>query len=38
VTDALEGIFPSRKEMEDDLSIDGMVLVFAIMEKVTKKE
>lgn len=38
VLDALNGIFPSRKEMEDDMSIEGMILVFSIMDNAMKKD
>lgn len=38
VADALNGIFPSRKEMEDDMSIEGMILVYSIMDDAMKKD
>ncbi len=37
VFEALAGIFPSRKEMEEDMSIEGMILVFSIMEDAMKE-
>ncbi|MEY3090054.1 MAG: hypothetical protein RL113_370 [Pseudomonadota bacterium] len=36
VEDALRGIFPSRLEMEEDMSIEGMILVSKIMDQATK--
>ena len=36
IIDALEGIFPSRLEMEEDMSIEGMILVSKIMDSATK--
>jgi hypothetical protein len=36
ILDALEGIFPSRLEMEEDMSIEGMILVSKIMDYATK--
>lgn len=36
ILDALEGIFPSRLEMEEDMSIEGMILVSKIMDSATK--
>jgi len=36
VYDALSGIFPSRQEMEADLSIEGMIIVSKIMEEMMK--
>lgn len=36
VRDALNGIFPSRLEMEEDMSIEGMILVSKIMDYATK--
>ena len=36
VLDALEGIFPSKLEMEEDMSIEGMILVSKIMDSATK--
>jgi len=36
VMDALEGIFPSRQEMEQDMSIEGMILVGRIMDDAMK--
>jgi hypothetical protein len=36
VLDALEGIFPSKLEMEADMSIEGMILVSKIMDSATK--
>jgi hypothetical protein len=38
VMDALEGIFPSRQEMEQDMSIEGMILVGRIMDDAMKKK
>jgi len=36
VFDALSGVFPSRQEMEADLSIEGMIIVSQIMEEMMK--
>ena len=36
VFDALSGVFPSRQEMESDLSIEGMIIVSQIMEEMMK--
>lgn len=36
VYDALSGVFPSRQEMEADLSIEGMILVSKIMDEMMK--
>ena len=36
VFDALSGVFPSKQEMEADLSIEGMILVSKIMEEMMK--
>ena len=36
VYDALSGIFPSKQEMESDLSIEGMIIVSKIMEEMMK--
>lgn len=36
VLSALEGVFPSRLEMEEDMSIEGMILVSKIMDSATK--
>ncbi|MEY3002679.1 MAG: hypothetical protein RLZZ428_1054 [Pseudomonadota bacterium] len=36
VEDALKGIFPSRLEMEEDMSIEGMILISKIMDQATK--
>ena len=36
VLDALEGVFPSKLEMEEDMSIEGMILVSKIMDSATK--
>lgn len=36
ILDALEGVFPSRLEMEEDMSIEGMILVSKIMDYATK--
>jgi hypothetical protein len=36
VYDALSGIFPSRQEMEEDLSIEGMIIVSKIMDEMMK--
>mgnify|MGYP001594563936 CR=1 FL=1 len=36
ILDALEGVFPSRLEMEEDMSIEGMILVSKIMDHATK--
>jgi hypothetical protein len=38
ILDALEGIFPSRLEMEEDMSIEGMILVSKIMDYATKSK
>jgi len=38
VLDALNGIFPSRLEMEEDMSIEGMILVSKIMDYATKSK
>lgn len=38
VLDALNGIFPSRLEMEEDMSIEGMILVSKIMDSATKSK
>ncbi|TNF44600.1 MAG: hypothetical protein EP216_01760 [Epsilonproteobacteria bacterium] len=38
VLDALDGIFPSRLEMEEDMSIEGMILVSKIMDYATKNK
>ena len=38
VNDALNGIFPSRLEMEEDMSIEGMILVSRIMDYATKSK
>ena len=38
VNDALNGIFPSRLEMEADMSIEGMILVSKIMDFATKSK
>ena len=38
VMDALNGIFPSRLEMEEDMSIEGMILVSKIMDYATKSK
>ena len=38
VQDALNGIFPSRLEMEEDMSIEGMILVSKIMDSATKSK
>ena len=38
VRDALNGIFPSRLEMEEDMSIEGMILVSRIMDYATKSK
>ena len=38
VLDALNGIFPSRLEMEEDMSIQGMILVSKIMDYATKSK
>ena len=38
VLDALSGIFPSRLEMEEDMSIEGMILVSKIMDYATKSK
>jgi len=38
VLDALNGIFPSRLEMEEDMSIEGMILVSKIMDHATKSK
>ncbi len=38
ILDALEGIFPSRLEMEEDMSIEGMILVSRIMDYATKEK
>lgn len=38
VNDALNGIFPSRLEMEEDMSIEGMILVSQIMDYATKSK
>ena len=38
VMDALDGIFPSRQEMEQDMSIEGMILVGRIMDDAMKKK
>jgi hypothetical protein len=35
---ALEGVFPSRLEMEEDMSIEGMILVSRIMDYATKEK
>ena len=36
VYDALSGVFPSRQEMESDLSIEGMIIVSKIMNELMK--
>ncbi|PHS38324.1 MAG: hypothetical protein COB07_08520 [Sulfurovum sp.] len=36
VKDALRGVFPSRQEMEQDMSIEGMILVGRIMDDAMK--
>jgi len=36
VYDALSGVFPSRQEMESDMSIEGMILISKIMEEIMK--
>lgn len=36
VMDALRGVFPSRQEMEQDMSIEGMILVGRIMDDAMK--
>lgn len=36
VYDALSGIYPSKQEMEADLSIEGMIIVSQIMEEMMK--
>lgn len=36
VYDALSGTFPSRQEMEEDLSIEGMIIVSKIMDEIMK--
>ena len=36
ILDALKGVFPSRLEMEEDMSIEGMILVSKIMDSATK--
>ena len=36
VMDALRGVFPSRQEMEQDMSIEGMILVGKIMDDAMK--
>lgn len=36
VYDALSGTFPSRQEMESDLSIEGMIIVSKIMEEMMR--
>lgn len=36
VMDALDGVFPSRQEMEQDMSIEGMILVGRIMDDAMK--
>lgn len=36
VYDALSGVFPSRQEMEADLSIEGMIIVSQIMDEMMK--
>ena len=36
VYDALSGVFPSRQEMEADLSIEGMIIVSKIMDEMMK--
>lgn len=36
VLSALDGVFPSRIEMEQDMSIEGMILVSKIMDSATK--
>lgn len=36
VYDALSGVFPSKQEMEADLSIEGMIIVSKIMEEMMK--
>jgi len=36
ILSALEGVFPSRLEMEEDMSIEGMILVSKIMDYATK--
>ena len=38
VRDALNGIVPSRLEMEEDMSIEGMILVSKIMDYATKSK
>lgn len=37
ILSALEGVFPSRLEMEEDMSIEGMILVSRIMDYATKE-
>lgn len=36
VFDALSGVFPSKQEMESDLSIDGMIIVSKIMNEMMR--
>ncbi len=36
VLSALDGVFPSKIEMEQDMSIEGMILVSKIMDSATK--
>ena len=36
VYDALSGVFPSRQEMEADLSIEGMIIVSKIMDEMMR--
>lgn len=38
ILEALDGIFPSRIEMEEDMSIEGMILVSKIMDYATKSK
>ncbi|MBT8348093.1 MAG: hypothetical protein HKP62_01435 [Sulfurovum sp.] len=38
ILSALEGVFPSRLEMEEDMSIEGMILVSKIMDYATKSK
>lgn len=38
ILSALEGVFPSRLEMEEDMSIEGMILVSRIMDIAMKEK
>jgi hypothetical protein len=38
ILSALEGVFPSRLEMEEDMSIEGMILVSKIMDYAAKSK